>query len=108
MGAGARNRRITFQTKTTTTDALGGEVVTWVDGYSVWAKVTPVSDGEKWRAGQVERREIAWFRCRASSETDAITTEARILLDGAAWSISGKKEADDRRLVEFTAEKTDF
>ena len=36
---GKMNRRLTFQTRTLTKDAVGGRVETWVDAFKGWAEV---------------------------------------------------------------------
>ncbi len=46
MNAGRLNRRVTLQQKSVTRDALGAEVVTWVDVATVWAEVSPYSGRE--------------------------------------------------------------
>lgn len=41
--AGRLNQRVTLQSKSVTRDAMGGEVITWVDVATVWADVKPLS-----------------------------------------------------------------
>lgn len=106
-GAGEFDQRITFETATVTPGALGSQQRSWAPVATVWAKITPVNDTERWRAGQVEARSISWFRCLATSRARDITTRDRILYDGAYWSITGIKDAERRRVIEFTAERSD-
>jgi SPP1 family predicted phage head-tail adaptor len=44
--SGDLNKRITFQAKTTTSDGMGGPVVTWADVATVWAAIWPTSANE--------------------------------------------------------------
>ena len=46
MKAGRLNRRVTIQQKSVARDALGAEVITWVDVATVWAEVSPYSGRE--------------------------------------------------------------
>lgn len=44
--AGRLNRRVTIQQKSVTRDAIGAEVIAWVDVATVWAEVSPYSGRE--------------------------------------------------------------
>src|SRR4051812_28090568 len=41
MQAGKMRNRVTLQEKSTGRDAIGGEIVTWVDLSTVWAELDP-------------------------------------------------------------------
>lgn len=107
FGAGDRNRKITFQTSAGTVDDFGGQSESWSDVVSAWAAFMPVSDGEKWRAGKVEGRAVAWFNVDYSAALAAITTQDRLTLGGVVWSITGIKPVGLNDAIEFTAEKVD-
>jgi SPP1 family predicted phage head-tail adaptor len=48
--AGDLRHRVTVQAVTTTRDQVGGTVETWTDVATLWAKVEPLSAGERyWR-----------------------------------------------------------
>lgn len=101
---GKMDRRIVIQRSTSTEDGFGGPVLTWATLATVWAQFWPVSDGEKWRAGMVESREIARFTIRYSSLVAGVTSRDRISF-GGTWGITGVKEIGRREYLEITAEK---
>lgn len=103
MEAGKLDRRITIQRFTATTDALGGEVKTWIDIATVWASVEWVKDGE--RRERLQLSEVA-----ASAEVRfqirwglGVTVEDRVFYDGRAWEITAVKEIGRRVGQELTA-----
>jgi SPP1 family predicted phage head-tail adaptor len=51
--AGLLTRRVTFQKKRTTLDAYGHPTTGWDDVVTVWARVRPISTGERLRASEV-------------------------------------------------------
>lgn len=105
IGAGDLDRRITIQRASVVKNGFGESVETWSDLVSVWAQFRAVSDGEKWRAGLVESREIARFIVRWSTTLAGVTSKDRLTFDGRSWGITGIKEVGDRRRwLEITAE----
>lgn len=46
LRAGRLNKRVLIQTKTSTENSFGEEVVTWVDVDTVWAGIEPLSSKE--------------------------------------------------------------
>lgn len=110
MHAGDLDRRITFEREGTTssatsTEAKGSGVWSAISDGTVWAKYQPVSDGEKWRAGLVEAREVARFTVRWSTVTSGVTQKDRIAFDSSAWGIMAIKEMGRREWLEITAER---
>lgn len=105
-GAGALDRRITLQQASTVKNDFGEDISTWgaLPNGEVWASYWPVSDGEKWRAGMVESRQIARFTIRYSTAVSAIGGENRLQFEGGTWSITGVKEIGRREFLEITAE----
>jgi SPP1 family predicted phage head-tail adaptor len=55
--AGRLRHRITLQSKETTRDVMGGEIITWVDVATVWAEVSALS-GRALIAAQQAQSEI--------------------------------------------------
>ena len=105
IGAGSLDRRIEIQRKIEATDAFGGKPKNWSTLIEVWARFLPVSDGEKWRAGMVESREIARFTVRHNRVTAGVTGADQIVFDDRDWGITGTKEVMGRsRFIEITAE----
>lgn len=72
-------------------------------GGRVWAGKTPVSDGERFRAGQVGAAITDRFKVRYSSFTAAITTADRLVCEGRTYAITGIKEIGRREGFEITA-----
>lgn len=55
IAAGKLDQRVTFQQKGVTKNAIGEEVVSWVDLATVWAEVRPVRGGEFYAANQMQQ-----------------------------------------------------
>ncbi|HMQ94604.1 MAG TPA: phage head closure protein [Amaricoccus sp.] len=99
--AGRLDRRITIERPTYGTDAFGGAPVSaWVPIGTVWAEVTPVSDGERWRAAELAAVITTRFRIRWGL---GVTVEDRIIYGGREYAISGVKELGRQRWQELTA-----
>jgi len=76
------------------TDALGP---------LLWAKRTPISDAEKWRAAQVSANISARFVVYWSALTSSISPKDRLLCNGTVYEITGIKDySDDKMWLEFT------
>lgn len=65
MQAGRLRDRVTLQVRTKTKNALGEEVLDWVDFATVWAEVTPIRGQEYFAAGQMQRSADVRLRMRA-------------------------------------------
>lgn len=105
IGAGRLDRRIQFRRATLTDDGYTSAAETWADhGSPVWAQKTDVSDGEKWRAGEVQAGITTRFLVRWSAFSAAITPKDRLACAGVTYDIVGIKEGAGRRdWVEITA-----
>ncbi len=101
---GRLDRRIQFRRFTLVDDGFS-QVETWVDhGTLVWAQKTDVSDGERWRASEVQAQVTTRFLVRWSAFAADITPKDRIVCDGLEYNIAGVKEGDGRRQwLEITA-----
>lgn len=93
-----------------------GEVVaeaepatTWPEIATARASVTPVKDGEKWRAGQVTASEIVWVLVRRTADLATVTARDALVYRDQNWSIiAPPKEVGAGGLwLEFTAERSD-
>ena len=64
-----------------------------------------ISDGERWRAAEVQASVTTRFTVRSSTFTRAIKPQDRISCEGLDYNISGIKQVPDRRgaLLEITA-----
>jgi SPP1 family predicted phage head-tail adaptor len=54
LRAGALNRRITLQSRSTGQDTSGGQLLTWTDVATVWAQVEPLNGRELLAAQAVQ------------------------------------------------------
>lgn len=86
LRAGLLNRRVTLQSPTRTPDGRGGYTTAWNDVATLWARVEPVSTGERVAAAQVqgEISHRVTIRHRAG-----ITTDMRLLYGTRALAIVG-------------------
>ncbi|SDW78187.1 phage head closure protein [Roseicitreum antarcticum] len=112
MSAGRLNRRIQFRRGTMVSDGFGTRLE-WNaaqpeadnHGTPVWAEKADISDGERWRAGEVGAQITTRFKVRYSPFTAGITPKDRIAFDGLTYNIHGIKEPPGtrRQWIELTA-----
>ena len=103
MGSGKLDRRVQFRRATLADDGFT-QAPTWADlGSPVWAQKTEVSDGERWRAGEVAAHISCRFLVRYSVFSSGITPVDRLTCEGREYDISGIKEIDRKRMLEITA-----
>lgn len=101
MEAGKLDRRISIERATETTDAVGGVVQSWLPVWSgISASATPISDGERWRAGEVAAHVDMRFQIRWGFGAEVTD---RIVYDGRIYEIEGVKEIGRREGQEITA-----
>ena len=102
-GAGALDRRVQFRRATLSDNGLE-QVEVWADyGAEVWASRSDISDGERWRAGEVQAHVTTRFQVRSSAFTRAITAKDRLTCEGREFDISGIKQIGRRDRLEITA-----
>jgi head-tail adaptor len=104
MNAGARDRLIQFRRATQSSNALG-RVEDFTDhGLPVRAEKLDISDGERWRAHEVQAHVTTRFRVAWSTFTSAITPKDALVCEGLTYDIVGIKETEGRRRsLEITA-----
>ena len=85
ISAGEYDQRITFQSKVVTRNAIGEEVVTWVDGASAWAKVMPLRGNAFYAANQQQHSIDARFLIRARG---GIETHMRLIWKTQPYDIT--------------------
>lgn len=108
MGKPKLDRRITLLRARTTLNDFGEVDLSAPDELGqIWASFTPVSDAERWRAGQIEAVSMARFVLRWSAIAASLSAADRLKLDGKVWQISGRKELGRRRWIELTATQSD-
>lgn len=67
-----------------------------------WAGRRDLSDGERWRAGEVQAHVTVRFTLRWSPEAALITPADRLVCEGEVFEIVGRKEIERRRWIELT------
>lgn len=110
MAAGKLDRRIQFRRATLSDDGFSS-ALTWDDeqpsnnnlGSPVWGSRADVSDGEKWRAGEVGAVITSRFVVRSSTFTRSITAKDRLVCDGREYEITGIKEIGRLDRLEISA-----
>lgn len=104
MTSGALDRLVQFLRASDVDDGLAVTEVFAVHGAPVWASRADVSDGERWRAGEVQAHVTTRFRVRWSSLTAGLTPRDRLECEGRQYDITGIKEVEGRRrMFEITA-----
>jgi SPP1 family predicted phage head-tail adaptor len=97
------DRRIQFRRAMPADDGFG-MVETWANhGSPVWAAKKDVSDGERWRAQEMQAQITTRFVVRFSVFAGDITPKDRLVCEGLEYDISGVKEIERRRYLEITA-----
>lgn len=101
--AGDLDRRIQFLRAAIVDDGYS-KSETWADedgptyhGSVIAAQKTDLSDGEKWRAGEIAATVSARFVVRYSTFTKGITPQDRLECEGVVYEINGIKEGQGRR-----------
>ncbi|GLK49494.1 hypothetical protein GCM10017620_24670 [Brevundimonas intermedia] len=102
MEAGNLDRRITLQRATITRDGYNNEVATWNDLVTVWAGYAPVSDGERFRAGERASEISARFTIRHSSQVADLSPKDQLVFSGRTFAITRVKEIGRREGLEIT------
>ncbi len=95
MRAGKMNRRITVQTRPTPTRNNYGEPeYTWKDTFSLWAAKITKGGGEFFAAQKINAKTEAVYTVRY---TDSISTDDRIIDDGATYEILHLNDVDGKK-----------
>jgi len=102
MKAGKLDRRITLQRFTSTVDAYNEPVLTWAPLAVRWASYEPLSDGERFRAGETAADASARFVIRWSSEVSSLNPKDRLTFEGVTYQILRVKEIGRREGLEIT------
>lgn len=98
------DRRVQFRRAALVDNGLE-EVETFANhGSPVWASKADVSDGERWRSGEVQAHITTRFQVRYSAFSAGLTPKDRLVCEGMEYDISGIKEVGPRRTrLEITA-----
>lgn len=104
--SGTLRKRLTFQTKATTQDALGQPVNTWTDAFTCWGEVSPLSGRELIAAAAVQSEVTHTISVRYRSELAIPKTVAamRVLYKSRVFNLTAPMNEDERdRLVTIMA-----
>lgn len=101
---GERDRRITIQEKTITTNSFNEEVVTWSDLITVWAKVSEAQGDENYEADQLTERRLTVFDINHRSD---VTVEHRIAYNDRYYDVVSIVEPDRKRSLKLKARLLD-
>lgn len=105
MNIGELDRRVQVLKRNKGKNPLGERREDLTPDQWLWAKHSPVNDGERLRVGKSEAVSVSRFIVRYATYSASVTHQDRLSHDGAGWRIVGIKELGRRRWIEFTAEK---
>lgn len=94
MRAGDLRNRITLQQQTKTRDAIGGEIVTWVDVATVWAEKLHQTSREFYGSQKTNAELTDLFKIRYREGVD---TKMRLVFGDKIYDIIGAPDPDGRR-----------
>lgn len=103
LAAGKMDRRITLERFVTSSDQYNEPVKAWGALATRWASYEPISDGERFRAGETAATASARFVIRYSSAVADINPKDRLTFDGDTWQILHVKEIGRREGLEISA-----
>lgn len=104
MSAGELDRRVRFERAVRVDDGFTSDgAPVWTPILTVWASVLPLSDSEKWRAGQVGSTVSHRIKVRFSSVLAGLTAADRAIFEGKTLELGAPKEVGRRKFLEFTA-----
>ena len=92
---GRLNQRVTLQTRSAGTDAMGQAAEAWVNVATVWAQAMPLRGREFFAAAQVQQEHSVKFTLRWR---DGVTLTSRLVWRGQAYDITGITDLGGRRV----------
>jgi head-tail adaptor len=101
--AGSLDHFVQFQRKVLVSDGLGHAEAWENSGAPQPASKRDISDGERWRAGEVQAHVTTRFVIRSSTFARTVNPGWRLMCDGRMYDIFGIKELGRNRWVEITA-----
>lgn len=103
LSAGKLDRKIILQRFTETRDAYNEPVKTWATLATRSASYEPLSDGERFRAGETAANASARFVIRYSAAVADLDPKDRLTFGGVVYQILHVKEIGRREGIEITA-----
>lgn len=104
---GDLKQRITFQQLTQTSDGQGGQIDTWIDYQTVWAKVEPVKASERLFAKNLEYQRSHKVTCRyLEGITSDISHTFRFTFDNRYFQVKGvRRDLEEKFWLFIDAEE---
>jgi SPP1 family predicted phage head-tail adaptor len=102
LAAGPMDRRITLERFSTTPDAFNEPVQAWSVLAEVAASYEPLSDGERFRAGETAATASARFVIRYSRAVADLDAKDCLTFEGATHEIVHVKQIGRREGIEIT------
>lgn len=103
LAAGRLDRKIVLQRfSEDARDEFNEVVPAWLPLATRAASYEPLSDGEKFRAGETAANASARFRIRWSQAVRYLGPKDRLIFEGVAWEILRVKEIGRREGIEIT------
>jgi SPP1 family predicted phage head-tail adaptor len=103
LAAGKMDRRITLERFTETVDQFNEPVKAWGVLATRAASYEPLSDGERFRAGETAANASARFVIRYGSTVSDLNPKDRLTFGGVIYDIVRVKEIGRREGLEITA-----
>lgn len=102
--AAALDRRLRFERAVQTDTGLATETTGWAEIATLWGSRKDISDGERFRAAEVQAHVTTRFVVRWSRLAATITPADRMICEGQVFDIAGIKQIGARReALEITA-----
>lgn len=92
------NKRIEFQQYSNAPDGQGGAVETWTTFATVWAKIEPVKQGERYFSQQIQPVRTHKIVIR---KLVGLTTKMRFVHEGRIFQLKGEIIPDERDFYNF-------
>lgn len=91
---GELRHRLTFQTRTKTSDGMGGFTAPWTDSFTVWGRVRAVSARERLFSQKMDAEVTHEIIVRYRT---GITSEMRFTYDGRTFQVKAPFTPDERK-----------
>jgi SPP1 family predicted phage head-tail adaptor len=106
--SGNLRRRLTFQTRQTTQDALGQQSTTWTDAFTVWGEIDALTGRELIAAQSVQSSvtHTITVRYRPELQIPKVVAAMRIVYGARIFDIHAAMNEDERnRVISILAEE---
>lgn len=94
MDSGSMDQRVTLQSRSSTADAAGQDVITWVDVGTVWARRINQRSAEAFEAAQMGDEDVVELHIRHRAD---VRTTWRLEWNGDAYDITSVSDFGGRK-----------